>query len=349
MNPEGLPGLGNLPVNIRSYQLHSVLGRGGYGVVYQAWSRQYNLDFAVKVTPFEQETCSWVGVTNEVNALKSLDHPNIIRVYDFFVEGECIFLVLELCQQGTLENRIRNNVIMSSTEKMSIAAQIVSALNYCHKKGLAHRDIKASNILFDRHGRVKLSDFGLATEMVHREKISDFKGSQPYAPPEVWKRSEYDPFAADIWSLGVLFYRLIRFDYPWPMHNREAMKSAILLGHYIPIPFMENSDMAALTKLMIVVDPSERISMTALADLGLWTSIGAKLSSTLTRTIRQTCSGSLPRPGSLALNRPGNSATASVPTGQMPNLGLIRRGSRSLAQTSTPNFGSFAFRRNSDS
>lgn len=260
-----------LPYSINNYVMDKVIGKGGFGEVYHATSRKYpGFEFAVKCTRYTPEHTAIMedSFKSEVSALMKLDHPNVVRLYDFFKQDDCLFLVLEYCPGKSLLERIRDQEVMTESRQLAIAGQIVSALAYCHRKRLAHRDIKEGNILFDAHGRVKVADFGLSKEFLPGDRFNQFNGSYLYAAPELFNKMEHDPFAADVWSLGVLFYRIANRQHPWPTDSKANAKKAIQYGSYreqnMKHPLMH------LVKQMIIVNPDARVSMELLSDMKIW-------------------------------------------------------------------------------
>ena len=260
----------NLPHQIRQYKLLSVLGKGGYGVVYKAINTTYNMEMAIKVFPIAHieslnKTDSEINkqqksFDSEVRSLMNLDHPNVIRMYDYFKENGILFLVLEFCNGGTKLDEVKFLRSLTTKEKISICQQIASALDYCHKMKIAHRDIKASNVLFDSFGRVKIADFGLSEKMEFEHHLNDFVGSLIYAPPELIQRKAFSPFKGDIWSLGVLFHRILTGKYPWSkMKTKEDIKNSIIENE-----FSRNSKTFVFSNLirqMIVTNPDLRLPM----------------------------------------------------------------------------------------
>lgn len=260
-----------LPYSVNNYVLDRVLGKGGFGEVYHATSRKYpGFEFAVKCTRYTPEHMAVMddSFKSEVSALMKLDHPNVVRLYDFFRQDDCLFLVLEYCPGKSLLERIRDQEAITESEQLNIASQIISALAYCHRNRLAHRDIKEGNILFDAHGRVKVADFGISKEILPGDHFHLFNGSYLYAAPELVNKMEHDPFAADVWSLGVLFYRMANRQYPWPIDSKANAKKAIQYGSYreqnMTHPLMR------LVKQMILVNPDARVSMEILSNMSIW-------------------------------------------------------------------------------
>lgn len=258
-----------LPHRVRNYVLNSVIGKGGFAIVYKAVNVFYNVEFAVKVVcPPKNESSSILrSFEAEVNSLIKIDHPNIIRLYDYFTEDEHMFLVLEFCNGGTLEDKITNGDVLSDFVKFKICSQIISALKYCYDKSIAHRDIKTSNVLFDASGRVKVADFGLSELIDHDESFNEFNGSLLYASPEICRMISFNPFKSDIWSLGVLFYRLFSNSYPFNGRTKIDLKNRICEGIYTE---KCRPPISRIIKKMLVVDPENRITYEQLEKLDIF-------------------------------------------------------------------------------
>ena len=262
----------SFPAYVRDYVLDKEIGNGGFGVVYHATCTKYEgFEFAIKVSPVSEARCAAIesAYESEVKALQRLDHGNVVRLYDFFTDParSLLFVVLEYCPGGDLEEKIQSNEKIPVNEQRSIAKQIISAVCYCHQNHIAHRDLKTGNILFDQYGRIKVADFGLCKETT-RGFVETFNGSLLYAPPELLKGLGHDPFQADIWSLGVLLYRLVTGQYPWPLRCRNQLRESIMTGEILPIETPH--PLLKLIKRMIVVDPKARITSEELEKLDLW-------------------------------------------------------------------------------
>lgn len=258
-----------LPHQVKNYVLNSVIGQGGFAIVYKATNLLYKMDFAVKVVGHsrlsEHHALTYEA---EVNSLIKLDHPNVIRIYDFFTEDDYMFMVLEYCGGGSLEDKIQKNELIASSEKKYICSQIISALKYCNQMSIAHRDIKTSNILFDGNGRVKVADFGLSLYFNHDDdNINKFQGSLSYSSPEVCSKKSFNPFKSDIWSLGVLFYRLFSSSYPFEGRTRQELKSRIIEGFYSE---KLKGQISKVVRQMLSVNPDERPTINQLSEMTIF-------------------------------------------------------------------------------
>ncbi|EGW02970.1 Sperm motility kinase X [Cricetulus griseus] len=141
--------------------------------------------------------------------MKSLQHPNIIKLFHVVQTTDTTYLVMEHASEGELLSHILELGSLQESEARRLFTQILHAVQYCHDNHIAHRDIKASSILLNCRGNAKLCDFGLAAKVAPGELLRDFCGTLPYCAPELFAGEAYDVCASDIWSLGVLHFLMV--------------------------------------------------------------------------------------------------------------------------------------------
>ncbi|OHT07240.1 hypothetical protein TRFO_24642 [Tritrichomonas foetus] len=201
---------------------------------------------------------------DEIRVHTQLHHPNVLSVYDYFVDGEFLVIILEYCPNGTLDDYLKRNGPIRPPELYSMCYQLLQALNCCHQHGIAHRDIKPQNILIDNYMRPKLSDFGLSGKFQIGRKISQISGSRAFLSPGALTSGQYDPFQSDIWAMGVTFYIMACGYLPWPLDNAKEMLLAIKMAL---VPFDNDAshalsaDFKRMIKSMLQPDPSKRITL----------------------------------------------------------------------------------------
>ena len=149
--------------------------------------------------------------------------------------------------KSKLNRRVEEN------ECRQIFSQIVRAVNYCHSKGICHRDIKLENILVDEWHNVKLIDFGFAASTVSNKLQNFFCGTPSYMPPEIVQKRDYDGLKADIWSLGILFYTLLSGMFPFRATNEKELYSKITKGLFIFPDHMSKLACNLVTKMLHLV------------------------------------------------------------------------------------------------
>eukprot|EP00939_MAST-03C_sp_MAST-3C-sp1_P003228 g3228.t1 len=148
----------------------------------------------------------------EIEILKQLDHPNVVKLYETYEYNNNIYMVMELCLGGELYHRLIDRKEFTETETRRYVSQMLGALSYCHSKGIAHRDIKLANFVFKNRTRdspLKLIDFGFSATMTSEATtFSTFVGSAYYMAPEVISKEQYT-LQCDMWGIGVITYTLI--------------------------------------------------------------------------------------------------------------------------------------------
>ena len=218
----------------REYELQDEIGKGGYATVFTVRHRRYNEIFCVKVMYLlndARQTKVMQSYESEINSLMHLEHPHIIPIYNHFSSEHCYYIVLEYCPNGSLHDVIERDhptgIILQDMMK-----QILSAMVYCHEQHLCHRDIKPHNILVDKYGRLKLADFGLARMFEKDTSAAKKCGSLFYMAPElVAGLPVLDPFACDVWALGITFYEMYTGHVPWVGRHREQVQQEITTGN----------------------------------------------------------------------------------------------------------------------
>ncbi|OHT06801.1 hypothetical protein TRFO_25103 [Tritrichomonas foetus] len=186
-----------LPFQLADYIFTQKIGSGAFSSAYLVRSTKYeNENFCAKVAEIDESILDSEGnlCESEIAALTSLNHPNIIRIYDFFISCTNLIIILEFCDYGTLEDEIKSINSCNTNEQCPchgicekrftlIAKCIADALLFCHRKEIAHRDIKPSNVFIDKYGRAKLADFGLA--LYTHGNSNTVCGTMNYLAPEV--------------------------------------------------------------------------------------------------------------------------------------------------------------------
>ena len=168
----------------------------------------------------------------EIDILKNLDHPNILRLYEVFEDKKYIYLVTEYCQGGELFDEIISRQRFNEKDAAVIVKQLLSAIAYCHSKKVCHRDLKPENILIDNKETlsIKLIDFGTSQRFEDEEKMELVLGTAYYIAPEVLK-GQYDEMC-DIWSCGVITYILLSGEPPFPGADDKEILKNVVMGKY---------------------------------------------------------------------------------------------------------------------
>jgi len=202
------------------YRIVSMLGQGGMGAVYRAWDTRLSVSVALKeMRPqpgIDPQTLAQLRqqFQQEAQILARLSHPNLVRVGDFFEEGDNIYLVMDFVEGESLATRIAREGALPETHVVTWAAQLLDALAYCHSHGVIHRDIKPQNVIIRDDGQAVLVDFGLVKlwNPYDPETRTAMRGmgTPEYAPPEQYDATigHTDP-RSDLYSLGATLYQAL--------------------------------------------------------------------------------------------------------------------------------------------
>ncbi len=202
------------------YEIIRTLGRGGMGVVYEARQTSLNRVVALKMIlgGGHASPQSRARFRAEAQAVAALQHPNIMAIFDFGEFEGNAFLSMEYCTGGTLSESLRGKP-MPPDDAARLVARLARALEHAHERGIIHRDVKPANVLFSGAGVPKLTDFGLARRMEEAEGITAsgaVMGTPAYmAPEQATGDSKAAGPAADIYSLGALFYHALTGQPPY--------------------------------------------------------------------------------------------------------------------------------------
>ncbi|KAL7069280.1 protein kinase domain-containing protein [Cryptosporidium serpentis] len=245
------------------YILENTIGRGTWGEVKIVIHRETGAKRAAKKIPkFYVEDVD--RFRQEIEIMKSLDHPNIIRLYETFEDNNDIYLVMELCTGGELFERVVHERMFTESDAARIMKDVLSAVAYCHKLHVAHRDLKLENFLFltnEPNSPLKLIDFGLAARFKPGEAMITKVGTPYYVSPQVLE-GRYGP-ECDEWSAGVMMYVLLCGYPPFSAPSDYEVMAKIKEGHFT---FPENewinvSPLAeSLIKQLLTKSPKQRIT-----------------------------------------------------------------------------------------
>ncbi|KAL4463768.1 hypothetical protein ABPG72_022822 [Tetrahymena utriculariae] len=214
------------------FDTRKILGSGTYGNVYKAKKKDSKIIRAVKQIP-KSKVKNAERFKREIEIMRTLDHPNIIKLYETFEDDRNIYLVMEVCEGGELFDRIIEKGRFTEIEARSIFSQIMQAINYCHSNGIAHRDLKPENFLFlTKHddSPIKVIDFGLSKNFDNKQAMKTKAGTPYYISPEVLE-GNYDE-SCDIWSSGVILYILLSGVPPFFGDDDSEILASVKKGYY---------------------------------------------------------------------------------------------------------------------
>ncbi|HEX2909995.1 MAG TPA: Stk1 family PASTA domain-containing Ser/Thr kinase [Chloroflexia bacterium] len=208
------------------YELQSKVGDGGMAAVYKALDLKLNRPVAIKILrdSYAADPQFLQRFKREAEQAASLNHPNIVRVFDVGDEGDLHYIVMEYVEGTNLKDLIMREAPFPTQRALEIGAEICDAISYAHSTGLIHRDIKPQNILIDRSGRVKVTDFGIAksSNAATLTEAGITLGTVHYFSPEQAKGLQVLP-QSDIYSIGVVLYEMLTGHIPFDSDNPVAL------------------------------------------------------------------------------------------------------------------------------
>ncbi|XP_010330209.1 zinc finger protein 264 isoform X5 [Saimiri boliviensis] len=196
-------------LTIDDFEIGRPLGKGKFGNVYLARLKESHFIVALKVlfkSQIEKEGLEH-QLRREIEIQAHLQHPNILRLYNYFHDARRVFLILEYAPRGELYKELQKSEKLDEQRTATIIEELADALIYCHENKVIHRDIKPENLLLGFRGEVKIADFGWSvhTPSLRRKTMC---GTLDYLPPEMVEGRIYDE-KVDLWCIGVLCYELL--------------------------------------------------------------------------------------------------------------------------------------------
>jgi eukaryotic-like serine/threonine-protein kinase len=215
---------------IGRYEIVEEIGRGAMGVVFKARDPLIGRDVAVKtITSGVAESADLLErFYREAQAAGGLQHPNIVTIYELAESGGAPFIAMEYLEGESLEKVIAGKPALPLATKVGYVLQTCRALDYAHRRGVIHRDVKPANIMVTREGMVKVVDFGIARLAdTSKTQTGTLVGTLAYMSPERVRGEQADA-RGDIWALGVVLYELLAYQRPFNGENHAALLLNIL-------------------------------------------------------------------------------------------------------------------------
>src|SRR5690242_6474709 len=213
---------------IGKYKILSTIGSGGFGTVYLAEDTWIDKKVALKV-PHKQGV-DFGELLREPRLLASLNHPNIVSILTAEKQENVFFIVMEFVPGETLESIIARDGALELSRALDYTAQISNAVDYAHRQGVLHRDLRPSNVLVADSGLLKVADFGTSRFLEIAAHGTTVIGSPPYMAPEQFHGKAV--FASDVYSLGVTMYQmltgLLPYATPSPADLDRLMRGELL-------------------------------------------------------------------------------------------------------------------------
>ena len=255
---------------MENYEIINPIGKGNFGKITKILRKSDKKILVWKELNYsELSDKEKQQIVSEVNILRELKHPNIVKYYDRIIDkkNQKIYIIMEYCEGGDLNElikRLKNEKKNISEDIIwKIFTQVLLAVNFCHKHKegkILHRDIKPSNIFLDKDSNVKLGDFGLSRELSNESKFAYSNVGTPYyMSPEQIEENKYNE-KSDIWSLGCFLYEITTFNPPFEAKNQIQLGLKIKSGIFDKINNKYSDDLWKVIKWMINVDPINRPS-----------------------------------------------------------------------------------------
>ena len=252
-------------VQIRKYYKGRLLGKGGFAKCYEFSCAENKKLFAGKVIAKSSLVKSRAKqkLISEIKIHKSLHHPQIVAFEHYFEDTENVYILLEICQNQTLNDLLKRRKRLTEIEVQCYIVQLIKALKYLHSHRVIHRDLKLGNLFLTDKMELKVGDFGLATKLdFEGERKRTVCGTPNYIAPEILDGKTGHSYEVDIWSLGVIIYTLIIGKPPFETRDVKTTYKRIKMNAY---NFPENAIISDSAKNLItqilVTDPSKRPSL----------------------------------------------------------------------------------------
>ncbi|OVA15283.1 Protein kinase domain [Macleaya cordata] len=251
------------------YELGRLLGHGSFAKVYHARNLQSGKSLAMKVVG--KEKVIKVGmmdqIKREISVMKMVKHPNIVELHEVMASKSKIYFAMEFVRGGELFSKIAKGRLREDAAR-AYFQQLISAVDFCHSRGVYHRDLKPENLLLDDEGNLKITDFGLSAFAEHLKQdglLHTTCGTPAYVAPEVIGKKGYDGAKADLWSCGVILYVLLAGFLPFQDENIVAMYKKIYRGDFKCPPWFSPESRRIITKLLDP-NPNTRITISKLME-----------------------------------------------------------------------------------
>ena len=193
------------------------------------------------------------NLQSEIAVLSVMQHPSILTFHEYIESENAINIISQLLENKSLWDYIKSQCFQTVPEDIAkfMVKQLAKAVSYCHSKDIVHRDLKMENVLIDRQFKIKLIDFGFSLQVPKENQILyDYCGTPNYIAPEVNQRQGYYGKPADIWSLGVIVFRMVAGSFPF--------KSGKSVKNQLRMPSELSPELAGLLGQMLNYDFSKR-------------------------------------------------------------------------------------------
>ena len=247
---------------LSEYNIIKIIGRGNFSIVKLGEHKLTKEKVAIKIMKKSQiiNQDDLIRIDREIQILKSLNHENVIKIYNILEDKKRFYIIMEYCENGELFNRIVNKKRLSEDESAIFYYQLINGLEYIHKNKIIHRDLKPENLLLSKDDIIKIIDFGLSNYSRYDILLDTPCGSPNYASPEMVSGQKYNGFLTDIWSTGIILYAMICGYLPFEDNNDGKLFEKIFYCQIHYPKFIGELPLDLLKKI-IVSEPCKRITL----------------------------------------------------------------------------------------
>lgn len=245
-----------------SYEIKHIIGEGGYARVYLAAHKLLGTYTAIKILPLERSNDPEYSnmIEREIRVMKMVNHPFVCKIFESFKTNNSWVIVMEYLSNGSLLEFINKVGRLSEAQMRTYFTQIILGVEHLHSKYIAHRDLKAENILIDEHGNLRIIDLGLCNFFDPKFPLMKTPcGCAAYASPEMIKGERYMP-STDVWSCGVILYAMATGSLPFMSNNQQELIQMVI-NNDPQVPYNISPSLADLLSKMLCKDPLKRISI----------------------------------------------------------------------------------------
>ncbi|KAK4760543.1 hypothetical protein SAY87_005436 [Trapa incisa] len=249
---------------VGKYEVGRTIGEGTFAKVKYARNTETGEPVALKILDKDKVLKHKMAdqFKREIETMKLIKHPNVVRLYEVMGSKSKIYIVLEFVTGGELFDKIVNHGRMREDEARRYFQQLINAVDYCHSRGVYHRDLKPENLLLDSYGCLKVSDFGLSalSQQVRDDGLLHTScGTPNYVAPEVLNDRGYDGATADLWSCGVILFVLLAGYLPFDDSNLMNLYKKISVAEFTCPPWLSFSAMKLISRIL---DPTPMTRIT---------------------------------------------------------------------------------------
>ena len=247
--------------SLKEYTIKGIIGNGAFSTVRFGINKKTKEKVAIKILDKSKimNQKDYMKIVREINMLKSLNHPNVIKIHKACQNANYIYIITELCENGELFYYIVKKKRLSEEESAFFFYQLINGLEHIHKNNIIHRDLKPENLLLSSNNTLKIIDFGLSNYF-RNNLLATPCGSACYASPEMLSGQKYNGFMTDVWSTGVILYTMVCGQLPFEDKCDEIIFQKVLA---CKIAFRKYVGQLSkdLIKKILVKNPEKRITL----------------------------------------------------------------------------------------